>query len=385
MKEKILAISPNSQEQDKVRWQHHSSGIFSAKNVYNFLINQDQDNNNSVEVPWQNIWKIKVIPRIKLFIWKLAQKAPPTNARLGAHNKDFKTDFPMCNAQVQETEQHLLRSCPFARAVWFGLSLEVVNSRITTDSIATWIKEWITEPDFEKLSDKIATISWFIWKYRCSVVFDKTKPNPNSLIEQIRKFLQQYPQENIEKNKRVQKGKIYEEKWSRITSDWILFIDAAFKKENSTMGYAFILYSVENETFMQIAAGSDRASSAFHAESKALLKASSWLSDNILSSVTLVTDCKMLAETINKECKIPDWSAGNTIKETQTILQKLPQVQVQYINRRYNSATNKVVKEARAKNFRNFSNQIQLRISHSSVMSNIFERKDIVNLRYFIA
>lgn len=65
------------------------------------------------------------------------------------------------------------------------------------------------------------------------------------------------------------------------------------------MGYAFILYLVEQETFMHLSAGSDWASSALHAEAKSLLNALKWLEGNILSSVFIATYCKVLVDIIN--------------------------------------------------------------------------------------
>lgn len=67
------------------------------------------------------------------------------------------------------------------------------------------------------------------------------------------------------------------------------------------MGYAFIPYSADQEAFLQILAGSDWASSALHAEAKALLNALKWLKNNILSSVCIVTDCKLLRDSITKQ------------------------------------------------------------------------------------
>lgn len=69
---KILALNPRNQEQDIIRWRHHTSGKFSAKNVYNFLANQDQDTVIDRDFSWNKIWKIQAIPRKRLFIWKLS-------------------------------------------------------------------------------------------------------------------------------------------------------------------------------------------------------------------------------------------------------------------------------------------------------------------------
>lgn len=68
IKEKILTIHPRIEGSDKIRWKHHDSGVFSAKNIYNFVINQGQDNENDKDFPWRSLWKIQIIPRIRLFI-----------------------------------------------------------------------------------------------------------------------------------------------------------------------------------------------------------------------------------------------------------------------------------------------------------------------------
>lgn len=60
------------------------------------------------------------------------------------------------------------------------------------------------------------------------------------------------------------------------------------------MGYAFLHYSVDHDIFMHISAGSECATSAFYAKTKALLKATTWSKNNILSSVSLVTDYKIV-------------------------------------------------------------------------------------------
>lgn len=68
IKEKILAITPNKEDRDKIRWDHHQSGDFSEKNIYNFLINGTSENENNIEFPWKKLWKLQTLPRIRLFI-----------------------------------------------------------------------------------------------------------------------------------------------------------------------------------------------------------------------------------------------------------------------------------------------------------------------------
>lgn len=245
IKNKILAITPHKDKRDRIRWKHHISGAFSAKNVYNYLINQNNNDEEDIIFPWKNLWNLQAIPRIRLFIWKLVQKALPTNSRLAAHNSEISAECPLCDNQVSETENHLFRKCHFARSIWFGCDLNTVNSQINTNSIVKWVEIWISDPKYSKICEQIATIIWFLWKYRCEVIFRKINPDPFALIQQIKKFLQAQPynKENLKKD--TQKKKATKNAWNNFNADWIIFTDASFNKENLSMGYAFILYSVE--------------------------------------------------------------------------------------------------------------------------------------------
>lgn len=174
LKQKIQAITPNKEDSDRIRWAHHQSGDFSAKNIYNFPITRNPDNENDIDFPWKKIWKLQTLPRIRLFIWKLIQKALPTSSRLAAHNPEASHECQMCNNHAMETENHLFRTFPFARAFWFGCSLEMVNSRINTNVISKWVELWIDGQNFSPYREQIAIITWFIWKYKCEVFFRKT-------------------------------------------------------------------------------------------------------------------------------------------------------------------------------------------------------------------
>lgn len=158
IKEKILSITPNIQERDRIRWKQHESGDFTAKNMYNYLINQDAENEDNMVFSWKKIWKMQAIPRIRLFIWKLVQKALPTTSRLAGHNSEISPECPMRNNQAMETENYLFRTCPLARSIWFGCSLDAINYQINTDSMSKWVETWISDPKLAQFWGQIATI-----------------------------------------------------------------------------------------------------------------------------------------------------------------------------------------------------------------------------------
>lgn len=136
------------------------------------------------------------------------------------------------------------------------------------------------------------------------------------------------------------------------------------------MGYVFILYSVDHESFMHISAGSEKTSSALDAESTTLLKAVTWLKEKILSSVSIVSDCKVLVDNINRVSTSFSWPAENTLQETKIILKDLPRTQIKFIIRKHNSAVDYLAKEVRIKNLQHKSTKLQQKIQESNVFDN---------------
>ncbi|XP_026429270.1 uncharacterized protein LOC113325286 [Papaver somniferum] len=336
-------------------------------------MNQGQDNENDNDFPWISLWKIQIIPRIRLFIWKLIQKALPTKSRLAARNSEISPNCPMCNSQEVETETHLFKNFPFARAIWFGCSLDAANTQIFTASIEEWVKTWIEDPNFSMFKEKIATITWFIWKYRCEVVFQQTNPDPIRLIKQINNFMKEA---NTKDNLLTKKGtKSNRSSWSDFNSDWIIFVDASFKKEDSSMGYDFILYSTDQEAFMHISVGSELAFTTVHAEANTLLRALKWLEENLLSSVTIDTDCKILVDSINNAGEITSRVTENTVEDIMQILKRLPQGKIRHIIRDRNAAADSIAKEARISRSQHKNRHIHQKVKKESIISNIFEKK----------
>ncbi|XP_026410628.1 uncharacterized protein LOC113305847 [Papaver somniferum] len=278
-------------------------------------------------------------------------------------------DSQMCDAQVQENEQYSFRFYPFAKAIWFEVSLSYINNPTLSDSIGNWVRNWIEGPNYNQFSEKIAIVFWFMWKHRCSVVFEGKTPNQTMLIEMINKYLHSGVPIPITRNISTRSEVVSTQNRTSLNTDWIIFTDAAFKKENLSMGFAFILYSVDQEEFMHIEAGSDKAMSAVHAEAKVMLKATSWLKNNILSSVSIVTDCKSIVDLINNKCKEISWKAKNIIKEVKANLDTISQAKLRYINRKFNAVADTLAKEARIKSLQHLSLHIGEKISKSSTPS----------------
>jgi hypothetical protein len=68
--------------------------------------------------PFQRIWKTWALPKCHSFLWLAAHKKCWTTDHLARHGMNHPDRCPLCD-QEEETIDHLLISCVFARRFWF--------------------------------------------------------------------------------------------------------------------------------------------------------------------------------------------------------------------------------------------------------------------------
>jgi hypothetical protein len=104
---------------DKHFFRLAANGKYSSKEAYRgFFI-------GSIEFePFHIIWKTWAPPKSKFFMWLVAHKRVWTADRLQRRGMDHPERCPLCD-QDQETLNHMLLGCVFAREFWFKLLLLV--------------------------------------------------------------------------------------------------------------------------------------------------------------------------------------------------------------------------------------------------------------------
>lgn len=65
------------------------------------------------------IWKAEVMPKIKVFAWKLLSNAISIKGDLARRGMQIHTGCPICN--VNETVEHLIWGCGWVHRVWYAL------------------------------------------------------------------------------------------------------------------------------------------------------------------------------------------------------------------------------------------------------------------------
>jgi hypothetical protein len=100
---------------DKHIWRFSSSGQYSAKSAYVMIF--------MGSITFEHcdlIWKSWAPPKCRFFLWLVAHNRCWTTDRLARRNLDHPDACVLCD-QEEETINHLLLSCIFARQFWFIL------------------------------------------------------------------------------------------------------------------------------------------------------------------------------------------------------------------------------------------------------------------------
>lgn len=98
---------------DQHHWTPSASGEYSSKSAYHRFF----EGMVTFE-PAARVWKSWAPPRCKFFIWLASLNRCWTADRLARRGLDHPTKCLLCD-QEEETMQHILLQCVFAREVWF--------------------------------------------------------------------------------------------------------------------------------------------------------------------------------------------------------------------------------------------------------------------------
>ncbi|CAN1127411.1 Putative ribonuclease H protein At1g65750 [Linum perenne] len=95
-------------------WGASSDGKFSIKSAYNLIHNQPE---SLAPDFWSSVWCWRGPNRIKFFLWLVIHGRLLTNVARQKRKMTDNASCPLCD-NTEETIEHVLRDCRFAKEVW---------------------------------------------------------------------------------------------------------------------------------------------------------------------------------------------------------------------------------------------------------------------------
>ena len=137
---------------------------------------------------WNALWKLKVVPKIRVFWWRVLRGILPDEVSL---SKRHVKDSSMCKVclAMNEDLMHALIHCSHAKQFWAEAQLwfDFRLHRLHPD---TWRQDILCDSRFdEHTRAKIVSVMWSIWHSRNLWTHDKEESDPRNSMRIIRETL----------------------------------------------------------------------------------------------------------------------------------------------------------------------------------------------------
>ncbi|BFG29036.1 hypothetical protein CerSpe_153100 [Prunus speciosa] len=348
MVQQILAIPLRScHEEDRLIWPWEKNGEYSVRSGYHWLENREcsegiipAGSSHLVDKgTWSSIWNLKVVPKVKIFLWRAISNALATKWNLW---KRHLTRDPICGTcgEFAETIEHALLLCPWTHGVWFGSHLGYrPNPRLIT-TLDSWLNNIMNTISGNKYirwdaMNSIALICWEIWKERCYVQFHGGNPNPisvlrcaSSLIAELASCHLSNTSDHVEFSHRWRPPE---------TGRFKVNVDGAWKKDSLQAGAGVIIRNHLGH-FMGGGATFLYCSSPGEAKAEAVLTGLRLANDLHLSNITLEGDSKDIIDSLCKKNHTVSWKIFPILEEIRRRAQAFSSVHWSWAPRAANEA-----------------------------------------------
>jgi len=179
-----------SLREDRLIWSKENIGDYSVRSAYRYCMQELLDT-SVFKTPgnWDMIWKLKVPPKLKNFMWRLTRNVLPTRMRLWDKKVNCRGTCVLCNS-AEEHNFHLFFGCPSSCNIQNMSVLSQPVSTITNleDNCSNCIFQIL-----HRLSNGDATlfacILWSIWKQRNNKVWNDVLDTQCFVIERAKCLL----------------------------------------------------------------------------------------------------------------------------------------------------------------------------------------------------
>ncbi|KAG8472448.1 hypothetical protein CXB51_035356 [Gossypium anomalum] len=139
------------------------TGVYTLKSAYSWSLLK-KIGFGPHRIFWKLIWKLNMLPKIKVFSWRLGHDHLPSYDNIARIRQNFSNTCPRCKNSA-ETIIHVMKDCPVSREI---LTLGGLNNRLMEgiyDRYISWLEDVIRVLDAKATAD-FFTLLWNIWNHK---------------------------------------------------------------------------------------------------------------------------------------------------------------------------------------------------------------------------
>ncbi|XP_038972754.1 uncharacterized protein LOC120104917 [Phoenix dactylifera] len=157
---------PFQGESDRLVWVPSGRSQVRARDLYALF---SRESPRRMEGGW--IWRMRIHPRVALFIWKVAWGCLPTRSVLVRRGMRVPQECVVC-PDIEETIQHVLLQCPRAREIWRSSPAPIPHSVGSTQDFIQLLRTSVRSPRLVEEGIIRAYLAYHIWLDRNARLFE---------------------------------------------------------------------------------------------------------------------------------------------------------------------------------------------------------------------
>ncbi|KAG2253338.1 hypothetical protein Bca52824_083474 [Brassica carinata] len=203
IKEQILATNiQGSHGEDTYYWEYTKTIHYTVKSGYwvQQSINKPDQSNETVDQPsldglFQQTWEMNTSPKVHHFLWKCLSDSLPAAANMRNRHIAKDCSYGRC-AMENETINHILFTCPYARLIWALSPIHAPTNGVLSDSLYANLARVMNlkhqDPTEKVYDDLVPWLLWRIWKNRNEFLFKGIDYTAPSTVSKAREDMEEW-------------------------------------------------------------------------------------------------------------------------------------------------------------------------------------------------
>ncbi|XP_031116501.1 uncharacterized protein LOC116020159 [Ipomoea triloba] len=264
---RISRVPVSSGYEDIWFWHGDPKGCYTVKSGYKLVMGEFSNMEGDFD-DWTALWKLKVPPKWKTFLWRALSDTLPVTTSLLIRRVDVDPACPKC---------------------------------ASGGSFSVWLSSLFM--NFSEGDIRLAVAAlYYTWRARNSAVWDGLLPLPRRVTQSAKVALQAWTAVHHNHAATAVHTSAHADPEQHQITTPKCFFDASFMPNTLRSSFGAVLLS-PNGVFMAACAGPlPDCLSPLMAEVEACKMALTWLSEKGLESVALLTDCSQLRSQLSQDC-----------------------------------------------------------------------------------